>query len=116
MFTVDYYELPDGKKPVEDFIDSLPLKMRTKAFYELALLEEYGNALREPYSKQIEDGLFELRIKFASDITRIFYFFVVNNRIILTNGFIKKTMKTPKTELALAKKYKADYERRVLKL
>lgn len=55
MFTVDYYELPDGKKPVEDFIDSLPLKMRTKAFYELALLEEYGNALREPYSKQIED-------------------------------------------------------------
>lgn len=72
--------------------------------------------MREPYSKQIEDGLFELRIKFASDITRIFYFFVVNNRIILTNGFVKKTMKTPKTELALAKKYKTDYERRVLKL
>ena len=41
MFTVDYYELPDGKKPVEDFIDSLPLKMRTKAFYELALAKKY---------------------------------------------------------------------------
>lgn len=101
MFTVDYYELPDGKKPVEDFIDSLPLKMRAKAFYELALLEEYGNALREPYSKQIEDGLFELRIKFASDITRIFYFFVVNNRIILTNGFVKKTIRHRRLNLHL---------------
>jgi len=46
---------------------------------------------------------------------RIFYFFIVNNKIILTNGFIKKTQKTPSSEIILAKKYKADYERRFLK-
>ena len=68
-------------------------------------------SLREPYSKAMGDGLFELRVKFASDITRIFYFFVVNNKIVLTNGFVKKTMRTPKAELDLARKYKADYER-----
>ena len=112
MFEVNYYTLPDGRKPVEEFIDSLPLKMQAKAFYSISVLEEFGNALREPHSKPIGDGLFELRIKFASDITRIFYFFVVDNKIILTNGFVKKTMKTPKTEIELAKKYKADYERR----
>ena len=71
-----------------------------------------GVALREPHSKAMGDGLFELRIKFSSDISRIFYFFVVDNRIVLTNGFVKKTMKTPKAEIELARKYKADYERR----
>lgn len=48
----------------------------------LSLLEEYGNRLREPYSKHVGDGLFELRVMFASDITRIFYFYVVDNKII----------------------------------
>lgn len=112
MFELEFYELPSGEKPVETFLDGLDKKMRAKAVHGLTVLEEFGNNLREPYSKPVGDGLFELRIKFASDISRIFYFFVVNNKIILTNGFIKKTMKTPKSELDLAKKYKADYERR----
>ena len=112
MFEVDFYQLPDGEKPVETFLDSLDKKMRVKALYGISILEEFGNTLREPHSKPIGDGLFELRIKFASDITRIFYFFVVNNKIILTNGFVKKTPKTPKSEIELARKYKADYERR----
>ncbi|MDD6966253.1 MAG: type II toxin-antitoxin system RelE/ParE family toxin [Firmicutes bacterium] len=112
MFEIEFYQLPNGKKPVEEFLDSLDKKMRAKAIYGLSILEEYGNTLREPHSKSMGDGLFELRIKFAGDISRIFYFFVVDNKIILTNGFIKKTLKTPKAELDLARKYKADYERR----
>ncbi len=86
--------------------------MRVKALHSLSILEEFGNALRQPHSKSVGNGLFELRIKFASDISRIFYFFVVDNKIILTNGFVKKTMRTPKSEIELALKYKADYERR----
>ena len=112
MFEIEFYQLPNGKKPVEEFLDSLDKKMRAKAIYGLSILEEYGNTLREPHSKSMGDGLFELRIKFAGDISWIFYFFVVDNKIILTNGFIKKTLKTPKAELDLARKYKADYERR----
>lgn len=112
MFDLEFYSLPNGEKPVQVFLDSLDGKMRAKALHELSILEEFGNQLREPHSKPLGDGLFELRIKFAHDISRIFYFFVVDNKIILTNGFVKKTMKTPKLELALAQKYKADYEGR----
>ena len=66
-------------------------------------MEEYGSELREPYSKYLEDGIFELRGKVGNNISRVMYFFYVGNRIILTNGFIKKTQKTPRKELELAK-------------
>ena len=112
MFDIEFYTLPDGRKPVEEFLDSLPIKMRIKAIDSLDLLEQYGNQLRMPYSKALNDCLFELRIKFSSDISRIFYFFYVGNKIVVTNGFVKKTQKTPQTELAKAQKYKKDYERR----
>ncbi len=112
MFEVEFYKLENGERPVISFLNTLDKKMRTKAAMSLQLLEQYGNPLREPQSKYIEDGIFELRIKFSSDITRIFYFFFRDNKIILTNGFIKKTQKTPRSELNKAKKYKLDYERR----
>lgn len=112
MFEVEFYCLPGGEKPVVEFLDGLDKKMRAKALHSISILEEFGNQLREPHSKPMGEGLFELRIQFASDISRIFYFFVVDNKIILTNGFIKKTMRTPKAQLDLARKYKADYERR----
>ena len=110
MFDIDFYRLPDGTAPVEEFLDTLTVKMRNKALDSLLILEEFGNSLREPYSKYMGNGLFELRIKFSSDISRIFYFFYADNKIILTNGFIKKTQKTPRSQLKLARQYKTDYE------
>ena len=83
--------------------------MQAKIFKNLELLEIRGNELREPFSKHIEDGIFEIRNKVGNDITRIFYFFVIGQKIILTNGFIKKAQKTPKAEIALAKKYRNDF-------
>ena len=80
--------------------------MESKAVNEIELLKNCGNNLREPYSKYISNGIFELRIKFSSDISRIFYFFYIGNKIILTNGFIKKTQKTPQAEIEKAIKYK----------
>ena len=115
MFDVDYYELPNGEKPVEKFLNSLDVKMRVKALGSIDVLAEFGNELREPYSKAMGKGLYELRIRFAGDITRVFYFFVSGNKIILTNGFVKKTRKTPPGEIEVAMKYKADYEERLAK-
>ena len=58
------------------------------------------------------DGIFEIRAKQGSDISRVLYFFVVGKKIILTNGFVKKSQKTPAGEIARAKKYRADYQGR----
>lgn len=73
-------------------------------------LAECGLHMREPYVKYLEEGIFELRVQFAKDKVRIFYFFEKDNMIILTNGFLKKTKKTPVKYLKLAKKYKRNYE------
>jgi len=68
--------------------------MRAKAFSEIELLEKHGPELREPYVKSIKGtqykGLFELRIKFASDISRIFYFTYRRKTFVLLHGFTKK--------------------------
>jgi phage-related protein len=99
----------NGESPIDDFLINLPVKMRAKAVGMISLLEEKGNLLREPYSKYLKDGIFELRCKQGSDITRVLYFFYYGNKIVLTNGFVKKTQKTPPSELRLAKRRRADY-------
>lgn len=108
-FDVVFYDLPSGKEPVREFLDSLDVKMRAKMLREIGLLAANGPDLREPDSKSIGDGIFELRAKVGSDISRVLYFFFVGHRAILTNGFIKKTSKTPPSEIDKAKRYRAEY-------
>ena len=104
-----FYETETGRQPAKEFLLSLDKKMRAKMLHMISILQDNGNELREPYSKHLSDGIFELRAKVGSDITRVLYFFYVDRQIILTNGFIKKTMKTHPKEIVLAKKYRADY-------
>lgn len=108
-FTVEFYETKSGEIPVQEFIDSLDPKMGAKVLSMLEILEEKGNTLRLPYSEHLEDGIFELRCKFSSNITRTLYFFYEGATIVLTNGFVKKTQKTPPAEIALAKARRKDY-------
>ena len=112
MFDVDYYEDENGKKPAEEFIDSLDVKMRAKVFGRLELLEKHGSELGMPFSRHLDDGVFELRTVVGNNITRILYFFVVGRRVILTHGFVKKTRKTPAREIDRAKKIREDWRRR----
>ena len=109
MFQLEFYETADGKTPVEDFLDSLDPKMNAKIVGLMEILEEKGNELRKPYSSHLEDGIFELRCKQGSNITRALYFFFVGKRIVVTNGFTKKTQKTPKKEIDLAKARRVDW-------
>lgn len=114
---VVFYQKESGKIPVHEFLLSLQPKLRAKAFSDIELLEKHGSELREPYVKSIQGksnkGLYELRIKFSSDIARIFYFTYYNNKFVLLHGFVKKTMKTPSREIERARKYMEDYIRRV---
>lgn len=112
MFEIEYYRTPEGRCPVETFIDGLDMRMKAKVFGRLELLEEYGPRLGMPFSRPLEDGILELRTVQGNDITRILYFFVVGERIVLTNGFVKKTQKTPSSEMGCAKRYRADWRKR----
>ena len=112
-FEVIFYEKENGDCPIEEFMNSLDIKMRAKMIGLLELLEENGIQLREPYSKMIEDGIFEIRCKVGNNISRVLYFFYFEGKIILTNGFVKKTQKTPTEEIKLAQKYRADFKERI---
>ena len=109
------YEKENGEVPVEEFLDSINPKMRAKLYGLMGILQEKGNMLREPYSKHLDDGIFELRCQFGNDITRILYFFFYEGKIIMTNGFVKKTQKTPKEEIQLAKERRKDFIERMMK-
>ena len=87
----------------------LPKKMRAKVYRAIDMLESNGADLREPYSKHLNDGIFELRAQIGPDISRVLCFFMVGKSAVLTHGFIKKTQKTPPSEIDRAKKYRAEY-------
>lgn len=112
MFQIEFYETEQGIQPAKDFLLSLDTKMRAKMVNTISILQDNGYALRETYSKYLSKGIFELRARVGSDITRVLYFFYIDSRIVLANGFIKKTNKTPIKEIEKAKKYRADYLKR----
>lgn len=106
-----FYRTDSKECPMLDFLNGCDEKMRAKVARTVDALREFGTDLREPYSKPLTDGIFELRMKVGSNISRVLYFFVVDNKIVLTHGFIKKTQKTPPAEIDRAKRYRADYIR-----
>ena len=112
QFQVEFYDTEDGRTPTQEFLDSLEPKMNAKMVGLMEILEEKGYSLREPYSAPLEDGIFELRAIQGSNISRALFFFYVEGRIVITHGFIKKTQKTPRAQIELAKKYRADFLRR----
>lgn len=110
-FEIIFYQREDGMEPVREFLDAQPLKMRAKLVKEINMLKMNGYELREPYSKHLRGGIFEIRAKAGNDISRVLYFFYMGHRIVLTNGFVKKTQMTPKGEIEKAEKYRKDYLR-----
>ena len=108
-YEIELYEKADGSCPVAEFLDELEPKMWAKVARNIDVLAEHNINLREPLVKSMKEGIFELRTQQGSDITRIFYFFYVGKKIILTNGFVKKTQKTPQKYIDIALEYKNDY-------
>ena len=94
----EYFVTDSSRVPVREFIDSLDPKTQRKFFFVRALLEEFGHKLPQPHAKYIGDEIFELKFKGREGAIRVLYFFFHQNRAIFTNGFIKKSDKTPKNE------------------
>ena len=88
-------------KEANDFVSSLPKKMKAKTRRTISLLNEYGYALTEPHSKKLKsvNNLYELRVKLGSDICRLFYFHWKDKIYIITSGYVKKTDKADIKEI-----------------
>ena len=109
---IELYETESGSCPVGDFLGRLPSKLRRKVTTYLEVLGEGGPDLREPYTKPLGKGLFELRCQWGSESARLLFFFCGNRVIVVTNGFLKKTRKTPLRGIRLAEMRRNDYLRR----
>jgi phage-related protein len=104
-----YYVATLNRSPVKEFIDLLYDKTQQKFFFVKALLEEFGYKLPYPHAKYLGNSIFELRFKGQEGETRILYFFFHKDKAVFTNGFIKKSGKTPKGELLIAMNRRAEF-------
>lgn len=99
--------------PVEEFLDSLTSKQAQKMAWVMQLFEEIER-ISEQYFKKLSntEGIWEIRVQQGSNIFRILGFFTDKKHFIATNGFQKKTQKTPINEIRLAEKRKIEYLKR----
>lgn len=112
-FTVEFYVTADGKCPVEGFLlelnitDPNDFAAIMAGFVKLRKREYH----REPLSKALGDGLFELR-HVGKLNTRIFWFFMKGRRIIAVHGIRNKAQAIPTRELDLARERMRDWQKR----
>jgi phage-related protein len=114
MFNVEAYEKSNGESPVRDLLLELDKAAaanksarirRNKITMYIDKLKQYGTRIGEPVMKHLEDGVWELRP--IDD--RILFFFAKNNTYILLHSFVKKSQKTPRSEIEQAKREMKDY-------
>lgn len=97
-----YFTTASGRCPVKEFIESLEPGTQRKFYFSMGLLQSFGRRLPEPHAKFIGDDIFELRFMGREGAIRVLYFFFDRDKVIFTNGFIKKSNKTPEREKAAA--------------
>ena len=112
QYEIIFYEKEDKSEPAREFIDTLPDKAQARVSRIMNLLENDGPDVGMPYSEYLQDGIFQIRVNQNSLFVRVLYFFFDGKKIVFTNGFLKKTNKTPTNEIEKAKKYRADYKNR----
>ena len=107
---VQFFQTNDGRCPVKEFIHGLTSKAAQKVVWTLLLLEDM-EFLPAAYFKKLAntDDIWEVRVSLGSDAYRIFCFFAGNSIVVLTNGLVKKTQKTPPREIERAEAYKREY-------
>ena len=97
VWKIDFY---DG---VEDSIAAMPLKIQARMVRMLELIEEHGANLGPPHTEAMGDGLFEIRAKAKEGIGRSLFCYMKGEHVYILHAFVKKSQKTPRKELDLAR-------------
>jgi len=92
---------------------SLPPKILAKLLHIFELIEISGAQLGEPYTKSLNNGLFEVRAKAKEGIGRSIYCYQKGKKIIILHSFVKKEQKTSKRDLEIALKRKKEIDNEI---
>jgi phage-related protein len=96
-YTIAYYS-----ESVQEQILDLPDTLAARYIFLTRRMVAIGPNLGEPHTKAFGDGLFELRLKGAEGIARVFFCTQIGKRIVVLHSFIKKSDRTPRRELDVA--------------
>jgi phage-related protein len=96
------YEIRYYSEGVQEQILELPDTLAARYIVLTRRMLAIGPNLGEPHTKAMGNGLFELRLKGAEGIARVFYCTLIGKRIVMLHSFVKKTDRTPKRELEVA--------------
>lgn len=96
-YTINYYS-----DAVQEQIMELPDTLAARYIVLTRRMIALGPNLGEPHTKAFGDGLFELRLKGAEGIARVFFCTLVGRRIVMLHSFIKKSERTPAREREVA--------------
>lgn len=110
MRQIAFYRTESDHVPIEEFLDSLTGKQAQKVVWVLRLIEELDMVPRQYFKKLVDTAeIWEVRVQFGGNIFRLLGFFADATTLMLTNGFAKKTQKTPPQEVALAEQRRQSY-------
>ncbi|MBT6251158.1 MAG: type II toxin-antitoxin system RelE/ParE family toxin [Candidatus Marinimicrobia bacterium] len=113
MKKIIFYETITGECPVEEFLESLSSKQAQKVAWVLELIEELPMISTKYLKKLVNtNDIWEVRIRYSSDIFRLLGFLDGSNFIVLNHAFQKKTQKIPRKAIQIAEKRKKDYFKR----
>lgn len=113
MREIIFYRTESNESPVEEFLDTLDSKQAQKVAWVMQVVEELDQ-IPVTYLKKLTntEEIWEIRVQQSNNIFRFLGFFDEGKFIVLTNGFQKKTQKTPKSEILLSEQRKKDYLKR----
>ncbi len=111
MREIAFYRTPAGRCPAEDFLDELTGKQAQKVTWVLRLIAEMDHVPTQYWKKLSNtDDIWEARVNFGRETFRLLGFYATSDRVVLTNGFQKKSRRIPRSEIELAEQRKHDYK------
>jgi len=102
------YKEKDGSAPLRDWLDGLSAKVQDKCIARVELLAEYGHQLRRPVCDYLDNGIYELRVRYNNVNYRILYCFAGKDIGLLSHGCTKE-QKVPRMEIERAVRNRANY-------
>jgi phage-related protein len=110
MHAVIFFRTAGGNEPVREWLRGLGREEKAVIGDDLRTIQ-FGFPIGMPLCRSLAHGLYEARSSLPTKREARLIFFESKRRLVVVNGFIKKSRKTPDHEIALASARKREFER-----